>query len=344
VVGAPGAPDSILLVTPSEPYVCVGYHQDAAREVDLDACRRRGLPVIRREVGGGAVYLDPDQTFVQWIMDPAHLPAAVIDRFAWFARPLVATYQSYGIDAHFRPINDIHVGNRKIGGTGAARIHHAEVLVGSFMFRFPAQEMARVLRVSSEKMRDKLVESLTDYVTSMERESTTPVSRPAVLETYIQECQGLLGRNLILGELTQHELNALEGVRQRHENPDWVLNGPGRPMPGTRIHQDLSIHEGSLKAQGGLIIATFALSHGTISQPVLHGDFSMQPSSAPLAIADAIIGIAPNSDQLLHAIEQVYQKLSIDSPGVTPSDITKAIRRGLEPLSESPAVANSQIS
>ena len=33
---------------PREPFVVVGYANRAAREVDLDACRTRGIPVLRR--------------------------------------------------------------------------------------------------------------------------------------------------------------------------------------------------------------------------------------------------------------------------------------------------------
>ena len=45
-------PDAIILVSPKEPYVCVGYHQDLEREVDLDYCRANNLPVYRRDVDG----------------------------------------------------------------------------------------------------------------------------------------------------------------------------------------------------------------------------------------------------------------------------------------------------
>ena len=45
--------EALVLVSPAEPYVCVGFHQDAAQEVDLAYCRARNLPVFRREVGGG---------------------------------------------------------------------------------------------------------------------------------------------------------------------------------------------------------------------------------------------------------------------------------------------------
>ena len=102
----------------------------------MDYCRERGLPVYRREVGGGAVYLDDGQLFTQWVFHAGHLPADLEARFELYVRPLVETYQALGIPAYLRPINDVHVGGKKIGGTGAAQMGDAEVVVGSLMFTF----------------------------------------------------------------------------------------------------------------------------------------------------------------------------------------------------------------
>ena len=62
------APDTIILVSSDRPYVCIGYHQAVEKEVDLDYCRERGLPVYRREVGGVVTLdLDDGQLFTQWV-------------------------------------------------------------------------------------------------------------------------------------------------------------------------------------------------------------------------------------------------------------------------------------
>jgi len=67
-------PNTIIMVSPNGPYVSIGYHQDIQKEVDLDYCAQHNLPVYRREVGGGAVFLDNGQLFTQWIFHKEDLP------------------------------------------------------------------------------------------------------------------------------------------------------------------------------------------------------------------------------------------------------------------------------
>jgi lipoate---protein ligase len=55
--------EALSLVSPASPYVCIGFHQDVEQEVDLAYCRAKNIPVFRRDLGGGAVYLDGDQLF-----------------------------------------------------------------------------------------------------------------------------------------------------------------------------------------------------------------------------------------------------------------------------------------
>jgi lipoate---protein ligase len=43
-----------------------------------------------------------------------------------------------------RPINDVHVNGKKIGGTGAAQMGIAEILVGSLMYTFDKKTMSQV--------------------------------------------------------------------------------------------------------------------------------------------------------------------------------------------------------
>ncbi|HID94230.1 MAG TPA: lipoate--protein ligase family protein, partial [bacterium (Candidatus Stahlbacteria)] len=59
--------EGLVVVSPKIPLASVGYFQDAEKEIDLEYCKSKGIPVMRREVGGGATYLDENQVFYQVI-------------------------------------------------------------------------------------------------------------------------------------------------------------------------------------------------------------------------------------------------------------------------------------
>lgn len=48
-----GRPDTLILVAPTEPYVCQGFHQELDKEIDLEFCRTHGLPAMRADADPG---------------------------------------------------------------------------------------------------------------------------------------------------------------------------------------------------------------------------------------------------------------------------------------------------
>jgi lipoate-protein ligase A len=64
---------------------------------------------MRREVGGGATYLDGNQIFYQliWKKDNPRFPRVMKESFPWFSEAPVETYRNFGIQAEYRAINDI---------------------------------------------------------------------------------------------------------------------------------------------------------------------------------------------------------------------------------------------
>jgi lipoate-protein ligase A len=79
--------EGVNLLAPGEPYVCVGHHQDLEQEIEEAFCRAHGIPVSRRQVGGGPVYLDGDQIFYQIVLRQEN-PLAQGDKTAFYRRVL----------------------------------------------------------------------------------------------------------------------------------------------------------------------------------------------------------------------------------------------------------------
>jgi len=319
------SPDTIILVSPDRPYVCIGYHQELEKEVDLAYCRTDGLPVYRREVGGGAVYLDAGQLFVQWIFHRQALPGSPEPQFELYVRPLVETYRALGIPATYRPVNDIHVAGKKIGGTGAARMGEAEVVVGSLMFTFDKAAMAHVLRVSSEKMRDKVFQSLEQYMTTMQEQLGCLPEREDVKRLYIERCAAVLGRGLAPGELTAAERAMMAEIDIRFLSEEWLYARGAVRQTGVKIHEDVRIVEGVFKAAGGLIRATVRLHAGRIDGLAFSGDFTVLPAAAMEAVQQAADGADLARGALTERFARTYHDLCIQSPGVTPADWADAV-------------------
>ena len=124
--------ESLCLLSPATPYVCIGFHQDVVQEVDLEFCRANDIPVFRREIGGGAVFLDGNQLFFQLILhrDNPAAPKRIDIFYKKFLQPVIEVHQRIGIAAEYKPVNDLIVETRKISGTGAAEIGDSIVFVG----------------------------------------------------------------------------------------------------------------------------------------------------------------------------------------------------------------------
>jgi lipoate-protein ligase A len=219
---APETPNTVVLVIPENPYICVGYFQDAAKEVDLAYCRTKDLPVIRRETGGGTVYIDPGQMFVQWICQPGFLPRKVEQRFQLFNQAMVETHAFFGIQAYHHPVNDVHVNGKKIVGTGAATIGQAEVITGNFLFDFDTEVMTAALNSPHADFRRVLKSSLDTYMTWIRRELSQPPSFQEVTDAYRIVCSNVLGEPVIDGNFTEEELSAISVAEAKLKREDWL--------------------------------------------------------------------------------------------------------------------------
>ena len=317
----------MLFRSPDRPYVCIGYHQDLNKEIDLEYCRSRDLPVLRREVGGGATYLDGDQLFVQFIFHRENLPRKVEEMYKVLIGPLVETYRTLGIEAHHRPLNDILVGDRKIGGTGIAAIGQAIVIVGSLMFDFDSDAMAHALRVSSEKMRDKIYQGLRDYMTTMKRELGRQPPRQRVKSILIEKLRDALEVELEPGGLSHKERKTVEAVNRRFLSPRWLRRKGGLPQRGILIRGGVRVVEAEHKAPGGLIRVTARLREDEIEDLTLSGDFTFHPQHLLEELEVALRNRRLDEHDLTGAIDAFYRAHRVQSPGVSPKDLAATVLR-----------------
>lgn len=318
----------LLILRPDSPYVCIGYHQDARQEIDLEFTRQAHIPVFRREVGGGAVYLDGQQLFYQLVIRPDHpqVPARKTDFYEKFLSPVVETYRQIGIPAVFRPVNDITVNARKISGNGAAQIGEMLVLVGNFILDFDYEMMAKVLKVPDEKFRDKVHKTMEENLTTILRETGTAPSTEDLATSLIRHYEPLLGK-MEMARLDDELLQKSEEIFERMDGEEWLFANDRRLQKDTKVKiaEGVWVAQNIYKAAGGIIRSSVVNSNGVLASVHFSGDFFFYPAGRLAGLENALQGAPLDRDTLAKRIADFYDEKGIESPGVEPADLVKSI-------------------
>ena len=103
------------------PSALIGFHQSVEQELRADYCAAHGITIQRRLTGGGAIYFDETQIGWELYLDRRRLGTADMQEISRRICEMAAVgIRRLGVDARFRPRNDIEVNGRKISGTGGA--------------------------------------------------------------------------------------------------------------------------------------------------------------------------------------------------------------------------------
>ncbi len=155
------------------PSISLGYFQSVEKEVDVDACRERGVGIFRRTSGGGTLFEDENQLIYGLILpDPTSngIPKDKLGSFRFLNRAVISALSDLGLPAEYVPANDILVNGKKISGCAQTRRRGVLLQHGTLIMRHDPSLMFRLLKVSQEKIEGKGLVDPSDRVTSIERE------------------------------------------------------------------------------------------------------------------------------------------------------------------------------
>ncbi len=286
------------------------------------------IPVFRREVGGGAVYLDGDQLFFQLIIrkDNPAVPARIADFYQKFLQPVIGTYHQFGVAAEYKPVNDIIVNGRKISGTGAAQIEDMMILVGNFLQDFNYEMMTRILRVPDEKFRDKVFKTMSENLTTFLRETGSIPSNDDLAAALLLRYEQFLG-TMEAKPLDKELIQKAEELMAEMNTPEWLLaNDRRRPDASqVKIAEGIFVMQKMVKTPGGLIRITAVNKEGFLKDVHISGDFFFFPSASLELLEQALDGVSVEAAEITEVVESFYRKHEVESPGVTPLDFAKLL-------------------
>ena len=318
--------EGLNLLSPGSPYFCIGYFQDVEQEVDVAYCRDRRIPIFRREVGGGAVYLDGNQLFYQLIIhrDNPQVPSGREAFYRKFLQAPLAVYRRLGIPVEYKPVNDIIVNGQKISGNGVGEIGEYIIFVGNLIVDFDYDTMVRVLRVPDEKFRDKIHKTLRDNLTTIQREIGEVPARDELWDMLAEEFAKLLGSFDAETTVDVAWREESDRLAARMLKDEWLHQA--RPSKGgwsVKIRDGVEVHHKVHKAPGGLIRAVVEFHEGHIVNVALSGDFFFYPAEQLKDMERALTGVAAADVEAV--VATFYADYGIESPGITPADFAQVI-------------------
>lgn len=175
--------ESYLLFYINAPSIIIGRHQNTIEEINTDVVRERGIQVVRRMSGGGAVYHDLGNLNFSFITPYAR---DRFNRYEEFTRPVVEVLRDLGVPAEVSGRNDIVADGRKISGNAqfvsrGRMFSHGTVLVDSDL-----DAVAAALNVKAGKIESKGHKSVRSRVANISEFLPEPLTvyelRAAIIE------------------------------------------------------------------------------------------------------------------------------------------------------------------
>jgi lipoate-protein ligase A len=319
--------DGLVLIEPTDTFVSVGYFDETQAVLDVARCRELGLPIVRREVGGGPVLLGPGQVFYNLVLERRSpiLATGLSEIYRQLSAPAIEAYAKLGVTASYRPINDLVAPDgRKISGQGAADIEDRFCFVGAILRFFDVELMASVLRVDSEKFRDKLHKVLGQNVSSLEGQTGSASSTGAVVAALVSSFERLLGP-LEPKELPAEAVELARQLAIELQSDECLFAATSRRHRSIKIREGVEVRHGLLKTEGGLLRAEVVVLDGVIADLELSSDASFVPKDAFRELGGALCGTVFDPGSVAGAVASLLERWHVDCPGVTPVDFAAAI-------------------
>jgi lipoate-protein ligase A len=237
------APPTLRFYEWSKPSVSLGYFQDAKEEVDLQACQRQGIDVVRRPTGGKAVLHGQDLTYALVAKETNPLfPKDILGTYKVISQCIAEGLSSLGIKAVMSPElrkmtgslkafcfsepsrYELLVRGKKICGSAQARSHGVFLQHGSVLMDFNPLESVSVIRSDMEPSRQS--EQLRQRITCI-REHNRQVMDLSVLCRALQAgFETVLGIHFFEEDLApvEEELKA-SVLKHKYMNKSWNIEG-----------------------------------------------------------------------------------------------------------------------
>lgn len=256
-----GETDSFLLFYINEPSIIIGRNQNTIEEINTDYVDSKGIKVVRRLSGGGAVYHDLGNLNFSFITQD---DGDSFHNFAKFTKPVVEALQSIGVPAELKGRNDLLADGRKISGNAQFATKGRMFSHGTLMFDSEIEHVVAALNVKKEKIESKGIKSIRSRVVNISEFLDEKMTMQAFKELILRQIFGVEKvEDVPQYVLTEEDWNNVNKIAdERYRNWDWNF-GKSPAFNKQATH----------KFPSGLVDVRLDVKRGIIENCKIYGDF-----------------------------------------------------------------------
>jgi lipoate-protein ligase A len=309
------------------PTALLGRHQALGQEINLDYCRENGIGVVRRITGGGAIFLDSGQLGWELAFNRKTLGIVSLSDLAReICEAAAAGISRLGVDARYRPRNDIEVGGRKISGTGGFFDSDTLFYQGTVLVDMDPQTMVSALRVPQSKLKKRELDSAGQRVVTLKEllGSDTP-GLGEIQDALSAAFSERFGLEVEPGDLTEAERENAEELYREEIGTDEFVSDIDEP-PAAR--GDLA---GVQACPGGTIQTYLRLegrAQNRVRAALITGDFFVTPPRVIYDLESRLRGVY--LDELESVVADFFNRAGAEVLSVSPTDFMASINNALE--------------
>ncbi|HRV99615.1 MAG TPA: lipoate--protein ligase, partial [Aminobacteriaceae bacterium] len=236
-----------FLLWQNAPSIIVGRFQNTAQEVNRPFVEERGIHVVRRISGGGAVYHDLGNVNYSFIVPNDE--GTPFD-FARHARPVIDALAKLGVEAESGGRNDLLIDGRKFSGSAQHMDRRRLLHHGTLLFDSDLSILEQALSVDEEKFTSKGFKSVRSRVTNILPMLTEPIS----VEEFIDALRGALSgtETYSLDETQLSEIRRLRDEKYATWEWNWgaspeFTERKARRFPWGKVEALLNVKEGVIR-------------------------------------------------------------------------------------------------
>jgi lipoate-protein ligase A len=318
-------PDTIRFMR-FPPTALIGRHQDLSREINLDYCAAEGVGTVRRVTGGGAIYLDEGQLGWELVFHKGSLGIAnLADIAAAICNAAAMGLRELGVQAKFRPRNDIEVDGRKISGTGGFFDGDILIYQGTVLVDMNPAQMVRALNIPAAKVAKHNLDTAEQRVVTLKELLGDDLPDMQTIQNALVEgfSKGL-GITAEQGEITAAEEALASEYFDKEIGTDEFLHEIDNAGGGD------TLLEGTHTGPGGTINTYVKLegpTHGLLQRVLITGDFFVTPPRVVFDLEAALLGT--RLDDVEEAVRRFFAEADIEMLSVEADDFIAAIENAL---------------